>query len=98
MFSDIPRPSSKEAEILRLLIVHGEMYGLELAAASPELKRGTIYVTLDRMYEKGWVQSKEVKVPREPGLPRRVFSLTATGSRVFRAWERAIAVLREELA
>ena len=96
--TEIPRLSPVEAEILQLLIVHREMYGLELVAASEVIKRGTVYVTLGRMAEKGFVESREVKLEHEPGLPRRVFQATGHGERVLRAWQAAQAILREALA
>jgi DNA-binding PadR family transcriptional regulator len=93
-----PRLSGVEAEILRLLVARGEMYGLELVAASDVLKRGSVYVTLGRMADKGFVESRAVKSPHDPGLPRRLFAPTALGMRVFNA-ERAIgAILREAWA
>lgn len=55
-----PCPSSKEAEIFRVLVAFGESYGLELVEASEgSLKRGTIYVTLQRMEEKRLVSSRQ---------------------------------------
>ncbi|MBP7779480.1 MAG: PadR family transcriptional regulator [Acidobacteria bacterium] len=77
----IPRLSPKEAEILRLLIANGEMYGLELVAASDLLKPGTIYVTLGRMADKGFVESRTEKLEGQSGLPRRLFKPTGEGSR-----------------
>jgi hypothetical protein len=59
---------------------------------------GRIYVTLGRMAEKGWLTSKAVKVTNERGLPRRLFSPTGQGHRVFRAGQAANAVLNEEFA
>jgi DNA-binding PadR family transcriptional regulator len=95
---DIPRLSQKEAKILELLIAKGEMYGLELVAASPkDIKRGTVYVTLGRMADKGYVESRQV--PAEVGmggLPRRLFSATGHGARVFHAWEMASAAFAFE--
>jgi DNA-binding PadR family transcriptional regulator len=91
---EIPRLSAKERLILELLInsPRQELYGLEMVnASSGELKRGTVYVTLERMAEKGYVTSREVKEPGQPGLPRRVFQVTGLGSRVHRAWEAARA-------
>jgi PadR family transcriptional regulator, regulatory protein PadR len=81
------RPSGKEFEILRLLVERREMYGLELVKASNgSLKRGTIYVTLLRMAEKGYVASRtEEAEAGEKGPPRRIFSPTELGERVFRA-------------
>ncbi len=83
----LPRLSTIETEILHLLLAHGEMYGLELVSASPMLKRGTIYVTLGRMAEKGLVTSRRVKAKHEAGLPRRLFRASADAERVLRAWQ-----------
>lgn len=92
---NIPRLSSKEIKILEFLIANGEMYGLELVAAAPgELKRGTVYVTLGRMADKGYVESRQV--PGEEGaggLPRRLFQATGYGARVLQAWELADSAL-----
>lgn len=88
---DIPRLSPKETLILELLIAKGEMYGLELVGAAPgKIKRGTVYVTLERMAEKGYVESRQVP-PEEGagGLPRRLFHVTGHGRRVLQAWELA---------
>jgi DNA-binding PadR family transcriptional regulator len=87
-----------EAEVLRLLIVEGEMYGLELVGASQAIKRGTVYVTLGRMADKGFVESREVKPQHEPGMPRRLYRATAFGARMFNAWEAAQAIMRGALA
>ena len=64
------------------------MYGLELVAASGgELKRGTVYVTLGRMEEKGYIKSRQEAAPASTGgLPRRVYEATALGRRVCEAW------------
>jgi DNA-binding PadR family transcriptional regulator len=79
--------SSKEALILALL-TGGEMYGLELVAASNgALKRGTVYVTLGRMEEKGYVTSRlDDELPPGGGLPRRLYQPTALGRQVASAW------------
>src|SRR5262245_49833608 len=94
----IPHPSALEAEILHQLVAHGEMYGLQLVASSKEIKRGSIYVTLGRMADKGWITSREVKVKNQPGLPRRLFAPTGLGERVFRAYQLAGAILRGSFA
>jgi DNA-binding PadR family transcriptional regulator len=84
--------SPKEALILALLAREGELYGLELVAASDgELRRGTVYVTLARMEEKGYVAARPPpKTERTPGLPRPRYRATALGLRVLDA-ARAIA-------
>ena len=67
--------------ILDLLGRSREMYGLELVAASAgELKRGTVYVTLARMEEKGFITSRlDDEPPPSGGLPRRLYTATAYG-------------------
>jgi len=89
---EIPRLSGKEAEILRLLTTNGEMYGLEMVTASQELKRGTVYVTLMRMAEKGFVESREEESPPPNRPPRKLFRATGQGVRVYRAMEAASRV------
>ncbi len=89
---DMPTLSPKERLILELLLnAPGcELYGLEMVNRSDgQLKRGTVYVTLDRMDDKGFVTSREVKDPGQSGLPRRLFRVTGLGQRVFHAWEAA---------
>lgn len=87
---NIPRLSNKESVVLELLIgAHTqEMYGLELMEKSQaRLKRGTIYVTLSRMEDKGYVSSRqETEHPSRPGIPRRLYRLTGYGMRVYSAW------------
>lgn len=87
---DITRLSSKETVILKLLIGEcRELYGLEMVEQSNSgLKRGTIYVTLGRMEDKGLIKSrKEAPRPGSRGLPRRLYSPTGLGERTFAVWE-----------
>ena len=86
---DIPRLSAKEAEVLRLLIANGEMYGLEMVERSNELKRGTVYVTLSRMGDKGYVESRVEELAPGDGPPRRLYRATGLGVRAYRAHEAA---------
>ena len=85
----------KQALILELLVRDKEMYGLELVAASRRrLKRGTVYVTLGRMEEKGYIESRLESAPTQAGgLPRRVYEPTALGRRVLRLWNEARGIL-----
>jgi PadR family transcriptional regulator PadR len=94
MNSAIPRLSAKEAEILEMLR-HREMYGLQLVEASAgALKRGTVYVTLGRMQEKGYVESRpELQLEGAAGLPRRLYRPTGFGLRVLDAWATVRATL-----
>ncbi len=95
----LPRLSGKERVILELLTRNGEMYGLEMVKSVPrKIKRGTIYVTLGRMREKGFVTSRAVKKPDMAGLPRQVFSPTGYGARVLRAWDAAESAAAKVLA
>lgn len=96
-----PSLSRKEALILEMLVNGGrELYGLEMVEASKgELKRGTIYVTLQRMQEKGFIDSKqEPRTAPEVGIARRLYSPTGYGERVFAAYEIARSVLAIEPA
>jgi DNA-binding PadR family transcriptional regulator len=80
--------SPKEVIILELLLAKGgELFGLEMVEASGgSLKRGTIYVTLHRMKEKGFVDSKlEPRCPPQIGIPRRIYSATGLGERALKA-------------
>ncbi len=99
MHDEMPRLSGKERLILELLINKGEAYGLELVKAAPaDLKRGTVYVTLGRMADKGYVESRQVKEMGDRGLPKRLFRATGFGQRVFHAWELARAVMAGSIA
>ena len=98
--SPVPRLSPKESLILDLL-AHGEdQYGLQLVAASRgRLKRGTVYVTLGRMEDKGYVTSHAEDAPDGAGgLPRRLYKATPFGLRVLKAWGTLMQQLSPEPA
>jgi len=96
---EIRRPSSKEALILEALRGR-EMFGLELVEESRgRLKRGTVYVTLGRMEDKGYVESRlEERHPGAIGLPRRLYRATGYGLRVLDAWNAYRATVAVEAA
>ena len=77
----MPTLSGKEHVILGLLGRSSEVYGLELVTESAgALKRGTVYVTLGRMEDKGYVTSRvEEDTPAHGGLPRRLYRATPYG-------------------
>jgi PadR family transcriptional regulator PadR len=79
--------ADKERCILDLLVARRELYGLELVEASGgELKRGTVYVTLSRMEQKGLVEGRtETAAEPHPGLPRRLFRATPLGVQALKA-------------
>jgi|SRR3954465_11296294 DNA-binding PadR family transcriptional regulator len=91
-------PSATEAQVLRLLISSGESYGLELVKASDgALKRGTVYVLLDRMEDKGLIESREEEEPATDGyvgIPRRLYKAKGAGVRALEAMERDDFLLR----
>ncbi len=73
--------SPLEALVLDLLSAKSPTYGLDLVAASRgRLKRGSVYVTLGRMEEKGYVTSRLDERPGE-GPARRLYEPTALGFR-----------------
>lgn len=82
-------PFAAETELLILRMLKDEpkgMYGLELVKESNgKLKRGTVYVTLGRLEEKGFVRASRVRKERHPGLPRPTYSLTGLGERALEA-------------
>ena len=90
--------STKESLILELLVQKQGMYGLQLVAASGGLlKRGTVYVTLGRMEEKGYIASRLEDPPAEAGgMPRRLYQPTTLGRRVLKTWTGAVERLMPE--
>jgi PadR family transcriptional regulator PadR len=78
----LPKLSKLEANMLQLLVTHRELYGLQMLQLEPTIRRGSIYVTLNRMEEKGFIESREVKHDNVSGLPRRIYTPTGLGRRV----------------
>ncbi len=92
--NEVPRLSAKESIILKLLINNPTaLYGLEMVKMSEgELKSGTIYVTLNRMEEKGYLSSKkDAQELGQRGLPRRIYKPTGLGERAYNAFEMSLA-------
>ena len=57
------------------------------------MKRGTVYVTLGRMQEKGYLESRQEPLPEGAiGLPRRLYRPTGLAMRVLAAWKAAEAI------
>jgi DNA-binding PadR family transcriptional regulator len=91
--------SAKEQLILELLIRHKSCYGLQLVAESRgRLKRGTVYVTLGRMEEKGYISAHLDGPPQHGGLPRPLYVPTVLGRRVLAAWTSGASRLMPEFA
>jgi DNA-binding PadR family transcriptional regulator len=82
---EIPRLTSRELLIMEILVADParELYGLELVRESDNrLKQGTVYVTLSRLENKGFIESRENKQPNISGLPRKLYRVTGYGRRV----------------
>lgn len=92
-------PSPKEAEILALLLDNGEMYGLQMVQFSNgALKRGTIYVVLDRLEDQKLVSSRSEVQPGAAGLARRFYKITGHGQRALTAYRAGQNVLQDNLS
>jgi DNA-binding PadR family transcriptional regulator len=92
----LPRLSATERLILELLAAEGELFGLQMVELSRgRLKRGTVYVTLGRMQDKGYLESRQEALPDGAiGLPRRLYRPTGYALRVLDAWRVAEQMLR----
>ena len=88
---DLPTLSVTERLIIELLTAHEELFGLRMVELSEgRLKRGTVYVTLGRMQEKGYLESRQEPLPEGAiGLPRRLSRPTGLAMRILAAWKTA---------
>ncbi|HYB93374.1 MAG TPA: helix-turn-helix transcriptional regulator [Vicinamibacterales bacterium] len=94
--TDLRLPSMSRTESLVMELLRGrERYGLELVEASDgSLKRGSVYVILARMEEKGFVESRqEERTSGVSGTPRRLYRATAYGRKVHGAFTMLRAAL-----
>lgn len=101
--SKVTKLSLTEAVIAHLLRQNKPkpLYGLEMVRLSSDgdlqLKKGTIYVTLERMEKKGLIVSElETTPPSEVKkgdfyIPRRMYKLTPKGTKALQALETAVA-------
>lgn len=87
----LPKFSTTERFILELLADQDELFGLQMVALSEgRLKRGTVYVTLGRMQEKGYLESRQEALAEGAiGLPRRLYRPTGLAMRILAAWRTA---------
>lgn len=86
--------SATEYLIMSLLIGSGgrEMYGMQMIEkAEGKLKKGTIYVLLGRLEEKGYVKGRTEMVGGS-AIPRRMYRPTGHGHRVFEAHRQVSAI------
>lgn len=89
----LPHLSGTERLIVELLMANDELFGLQMVELSGgRLKRGTVYVTLGRMIEKGYLESRQEPLPEGAiGLPRRLYRPTGLAMRILSAWQTAEA-------
>lgn len=80
--------SKVEKTAMQLLINAGAtpMYGLAIVEKSQgDLKRGTVYVTLNRLEDRGFLKSEREK-DSTATIPRLYYTITGEGRRAFNAW------------
>jgi len=107
--SSAPPGSLGEFETLLLLAVlhlteqRQEAYGSALreeiaARTGRAVPRGSIYITLDRLEEKGLLASREAGASVARGnRPKRLFKVTAAGVRAVKASVTALALMQRGL-
>ncbi len=91
MNEQLPKFSTTERLIIEMLAARDELFGLQMVELSEgQLKRGTVYVTLGRMQEKGFLESRQEALPPGAiGLPRRLYRPTGFALRALAAWQAA---------
>jgi DNA-binding PadR family transcriptional regulator len=78
--------------------VSKKFYGLELVTLSENaLKRGTVYITLSRLEDRGFLESENETAPKGT-IPRRVYKVTGAGQRSYTAWRSGQAKQQEVFA
>jgi DNA-binding PadR family transcriptional regulator len=84
-------PLATETELLVLRLLGTEaagMYGLELVRSSAgKLKGNSVYVTLGRLEEKGFIKSHTEQQTTHACMPRPTYRLTAEGRYALEAAE-----------
>lgn len=89
--------------LLSAMRLGDDAYGVRLAedleaSVGRRVSRGSVYVTLDRMEEKGWIASETTPSrPERGGRPRRVVRLTPDGVDALRKSRAALLTLWDGL-
>lgn len=89
--------------LLSAMRLGDDAYGVRLAeeleaSVGRRVSRGSVYVTLDRMEEKGWIESESTRPrPERGGRPRRVVRLTPAGLDALRKSRVALLTLWDGL-
>jgi DNA-binding PadR family transcriptional regulator len=87
----------KEGEILKHLLRGAKCARELINAAKEQIKPGTLHPTIARMEKKGYVKSTP-EPPRPGGGPRRKYTVTEFGRRVYDARESHRSMLNQMLA
>lgn len=89
----LPSLSDKEAVIMAILGTSSTgLNGMTLVElARGQLLRGTVYVTLARLEAKAFVESHQEVDLHRAGTPRRIYTSTAYGRKVYSLLRRAAA-------
>jgi DNA-binding PadR family transcriptional regulator len=82
---------NKSEQIAMEILLSGaskKLYGLEIVEISKNaLKRGSVYVTLSRLEERGFLESENEPAPKGT-IPRRTYKVTGTGQRAYGSWQK----------
>lgn len=99
--SSYPLGELEEKVMLAILKLDNDSYGAKvretLTQAGRNVSVGALYVTLDRLEGKGFIEGREGEVPSSRGgKPRRYFRVTSEGHRALETSQRVIANLRAQ--
>ena len=89
--------------LLTVMRLEDEAYGVRLmkeleSRVGRSVSRGSVYVTLDRLEEKGWIESEHSPPrPERGGRPRRIVRVTREGVAVLRKSRAALLNLWDGL-
>ena len=89
--------------LLAVMRLEKQAYGVRLmeeleSRAGRNVSRGSVYVTLDRMEDKGWISSElSASRPERGGRPRRIVQVTPEGLAVLRKSRTALLELWDGL-
>ncbi len=88
--------------LLAAMRLEDDAYGVklmaELARVGRSASRGTVYITLDRMEDKGWISSDlSAARPERGGRPRRIVRITPEGLAALRKSRAALLDLWDGL-
>ena len=89
--------------LMAVLGLRGDAYGMRIRrelreSSGRDVSIGSVYATLDRLEDKGWVKSWEGDpTPERGGRAKKFFEVTGSGERVLREFDREYMKLRRSL-